>query len=442
MRANMDLNFIYEPLINDGGTTYLPHPAAFEWTHKHYAGPGLRNCDKPFQPCLTLVDPQAMTATLGLPSCSNALVNATIAAVVANLVSLVQVGESEWLFYARDNNHYALVRRYVPDFYRRRVMIDAVDLMQDAGLIEHQQTRPSPRARYRSRLRPTEALRARIHELPTTATHFNRRELIVLRGADGQPLPYPESERVHAMRKDVMAHNAFLQGFDITLVHPEAYYDAQGYLVINGSRLNPNRIAYYRIFNGRFARGGRWYGPWWQNVPSRCRAGIRINGEPTCEPDIPGCHMRLLCARAGVKLGAGDPYEGLDLPRKDVKLAISVMLNAPSWTRARAALIANLSDDDGSPVGTRVDRLRAAIQRRFPALDSFWNTGYGLTLQRIDADICERLQSRLRDRDVPALSVHDSFVVPQSADEFTTGVMHEDFDRACDRLRRKSEPTN
>ena len=378
-----------------------------------------------------------MTATLGLPSGSDALVNAGISALVANLVTLVQLGEAAWVFYARDNNHYTLVRRYVPNFYRRRVMIEAVARLQSAGLVEHQKTRPSPRARYRSRLRPTEALRARIYELPTTATHFNRRELIVLRGADGQPLPYSESARVYAMRRDVIAHNAFLQGFDITLLHPEAHYDEQGYLVIDRRRLNPNRVTYYRIFNRRFTRGGRWYGPWWQSVPARCRAGIRINGEPTCEPDIRGCHMRLLSARAGVKLGAGDPYEGLDLPRKDVKLAINVMLNAPSWPRARAALIANLSDDYGPTVGAQVDGLRTAIQRRFPALDPFWNTGYGLTLQRIDAEICERLQRRLRGRGVPVLSVHDSFLVPQSAREFTTGAMDEEFDRVCDRLSRK-----
>jgi hypothetical protein len=80
------------------------------------------------------------------------------------------------------------------------------------------------------------------------ATYFNRRELIVLRGADGQPLPYRETASVYAMRRDVTAHNAFLQGFDINLVHPEAHYDEQGYLVIDSRRVNPNRTTYYRIF--------------------------------------------------------------------------------------------------------------------------------------------------------------------------------------------------
>src|SRR5262245_54943742 len=144
----MNLNFLYEPLFNNSDATFWPHPVDFEWAHEDHAGLGLRSCDKPFQPCLTLVDAHAMSATLGLPSCSDALVNAAISGIAANLVSLVQVGEAEWLFYPRDHNHYALVRRYVPDFYRRRVMIDALDRLQDAGLIEHQPTRPSPRARY------------------------------------------------------------------------------------------------------------------------------------------------------------------------------------------------------------------------------------------------------------------------------------------------------
>ena len=435
----MDADLLYEPLFSEVDAPRVFHPVDFEWAREDLAGPGLRRDDKPFQPCLTLSDPHAMPATLGLPLlCSDALINAAISALVANLVSLVQLGEAGWLFDARDNCHFSVVRRYVPDFYRRTVMIDAVARLQDAGLIEHQKTRPSPRARFRSRFRSTEALRTRICELPMAATHFNRRELIVLRGSDGEPIPYRESASVYAMRRDIIAHNVFLQGFAVTLVHPEGRYDEQGYRVIDGRRLNPSRITYYRIFNCRFTRGGRWYGPWWQGVPARCRAGIRINGEPTCEPDFRGCHMHLLSARASIKLGAGDPYEGLGLPRKEVKLAINVMLNAPSWPSARAALIAHLVDHYGSSVGTHVDLLRKSVQRRFPALDPFWNTGYGLTLQRIDSDICERLQRRLRNRGVPALSVHDSFVVPQSAGEFTIAAMNEEFDRACRQLRAKS----
>ena len=57
-------------------------------------------------------------------------------------------------------------------------------------------------------------------------------------------------------------------------------------ILIDGRRLNTARKTYHRIFKVDFGRVGRWYGPWWQNVPSYIRQGIHINGEPTSEPDI------------------------------------------------------------------------------------------------------------------------------------------------------------
>ena len=198
--------------------------------------------------------------------------------------------------------------------------------------------------------------------------------------------------------------------------------------MIDGHRLNPVRTSYRRIFNGSFARGGRWYGPWWQSVPSRIRRGICINGELTCGPDIRGCHMRLLCADAGINLSDGDPYGGLDLPRNDIKLAINVMLNARSWPSARGALIEHLSDSYGLAVAVHVDQIRAAVRSRFPALEPYWNTGFGLVLQNIDAAICARVQQRLRNDGVPVLSIHESYIAPQSAHDLTVEAMDQEFD--------------
>jgi hypothetical protein len=64
--------------------------------------------------------------------------------------------------------------------------------------------------------------------------------------------------------------------------------------------INPARRDYYRVFHGNFDHGGRWYGPWWQLLPSRVREGIRIDGENTCELNIRVSQLRLLCARGGV----------------------------------------------------------------------------------------------------------------------------------------------
>jgi len=39
---------------------------------------------------------------------------------------------------------------------------------------------------------------------------------------------------------------------------------------------------------------------------------------------------------------------------------------------------------------------------------------------------------------VPTLSIHDSFVVPKSARDFTVGEMNEEFERACRQPRAES----
>jgi hypothetical protein len=442
MRKRMDDFYsAYEPQLDDIGVAYRLDPTegqcGYEEPAERDGCKGLSRQDKPFQPWLTLSDPAGMAAGLGLPLCANALVDDAICALVAGLIALEQMGHAEWLFYSRDDHHYVGLGRNVPRFYRRKVVIEAVDRLADAGLVEHCKTNPSPRARYRSRIRATPALRARIGTLPAAATRLGASHAIVLRGADGRPHLYKETKSTSALRQDVETHNTFLKAFEVTVSHSEAGYDAQGYLVIGGHRLNPLRTSYRRIFNSSFARGGRWYGPWWQSVPSRIRGGICINGEPTCEPDIRGCHMRLLCARAGVALRDGDPYAGLGLPRNHVKLAINVMLNARNWRSARGALIERLSDCYGPTPGSHVDQIRAAVRTRFPALEPHWNTGFGLVPQNIDAGICASVQRRLRDQDIPCLSVHDRFIVPQSARDLTVAAMDEEFDRACRLLRAR-----
>jgi hypothetical protein len=204
---------------------------------------------------------------------------------------------------------------------------------------------------------------------------------------------------------------------------------------VGDQRLDPARIAYHRVYNGRFRRGGRWFGPWWQSLPSAIRAGIHINGETTSEPDIRGCHMRLLGARAGLDFGDGDPYALPHLPRDEVKLAINIMLNARSWASARGALVEKLSARHGASANLRAVAIRTEVRKAFPPLDPFWTSGYGLTLQNIEANICMRLQRRLREKNIPCLSIHDSFIVPRTAHDHTVAVMEEEFDRACRRLR-------
>jgi hypothetical protein len=437
----MALDLHERPLLENVGIfTWADSAGSAPPVHRFARMAGRRE-DTPFRPCLRLRDTSEIAAALALAPHPDSCVNEAVFAVLAALIILEQTGDATWLFYSRDNNHYSDARRYVPPYYRRKPLIAAIEYLASFGLIEHEQTRPSPSAGFRSRLRATESLRARIGMLTASTVAFTPREIIVLRDATGQPLPYRETAATRAMRCDVAAQNAFLERINITLRHPDAVYDAQVFLLVGGCRINTARNSYYRIFKESFLQCGRWYGPWWQSVPSRIRKGFYLNGEPTCEFDIRGCHIRLLCAAAGIELGDADPYDGLGLRRGDVKLAVNIMLNAPGWRSARAALVERLHEDYGAAAAAHVDLIKGAIERRFPALRRFWNTGCGLVLQNIDADICARVQRRLRERSVPALSVHDSFVVPQSARQFAEAAITEEFQRACQRVAKNKQLT-
>jgi hypothetical protein len=349
--------------------------------------------DKPFDRSIALRDGAALLADLALPCPPDPKIAAAVQTWLANLIWRAQMGDASWVFYSRDKDHYTGLSRYAAKFYRRPIMIAAVDWLVAHGLVVHHKTKPSPSALFRSRLRATAAFHAQLQILPAAVTTCTPQERIVLRDADGRALPYRETASTAQMRRDVEAHNAFLASLDITLDHPEAHLDAHGFLVVSGQRLDPGRKAYYRVFNGTFRRGGRWYGPWWQSLPKCVRAHIRINGEPTAEPDICGCHMRLLCASAGLDIGDSDPYVLSGFPRDEVKAAVNIMLNANNWHSARGAFIERYEQRYGAlAAARRAGAIRAALNARYPALAPYWNSGYGLVLQGIDADICRRLQ--------------------------------------------------
>jgi hypothetical protein len=401
-----------------------------------------RSEDKPFDPHRRLRDPEATLALLGLSRCDG-LQGDTEAALVANLIWLVHMTDAKWLFYGRDHNHYVGGRRYYPRFYRRRRMVAAVESFAARGLVVEERTRPSLGARYRSRFAPSDSFLERLRSLPFTVATLvrQRKELIVLKDEQGIFKPYAETDATFALRKDVVEHNGFLACFDITVCHPAAHYDDQGFLVIGDERFDPTRKSYHCVYNGDFGLGGRWYGPWWQRLPRAVRSGILINGLPTRELDIRACHMRLLCARMGIDLGDADPYLGFDFPRAEIKKAVNMLLNAPTWQSAHGAITDWLGEQYGGAASARATEIRRALRARYAALEPFWASGYGLKLQNLDARIAARSQQRLRHRHVPCLSIHDSFVVPAEHEALTAAIMAEEFEWACLHLSGRDRST-
>ena len=96
----------------------------------------------------------------------------------------------------------------------------------------------------------------------------------------------------------------------------------------------------YRVFNDTdFTNGGRFYGGWWQVIPSEYRTRIRINEKRTVELDFGTLHPTMLYSEVGLK-PPEDSYQiglfprsssgmnSLEAYRQLVKRCFNAMLNA------------------------------------------------------------------------------------------------------------------
>lgn len=197
------------------------------------------------------------------------------------------------------------------------------------------------------------------------------------------------------------------------------YIDADDRLIdlISGNKL-------YRVFNdGRFDHGGRFYGGWWQNVPSSYRRLITINGLPTMEIDFSGMQLAMLYARVGQQL-EGDAYtvKGIGSEfRPLIKTATFKLINAEGNIRlpANAVLPKDVSWKD----------LQEAIIERHKPIAKFFHSGEGIRLQRLDADIAEDVILRMMDKGILALPIHDSFIVTEDHADLLADVMKDAYQR-------------
>ena len=455
MRAEQDLSLVSDDISNLGFLDFGDEDAREDLTPPASTGPCHRPPEAfdrgrsqsvlcpnelPLRPNLRLLDPEAVLASLGC-SIIDDDDRAVLDCLIANGIEADRKVPGGAIFYSRDRNHYSrrfLPDRYVPDFYAYAEMMRGVAWLDHAGLIVHRRTAPSSIAKHRSRIRASPDLLVACENVEIVS---RPKEVIILKDRDGYPTPYGDSRDVDRMRRDVWAQNEVIQSLRIGISDACIERDAFGrlYRILYGpgSLCRPLR----RIFNGGWTLGGRWYGPTWQNLPAKVRAHLLIDGELVIEVDFKTCHPRLLCALAGIDLPFHD--EGFDyydrlpgLLRKHVKRAFNILINAPSDQAAVMALAQELRTVGQPPPVRYAQFLVDEVRQGLPGLQRAWRPGIGLHLQYRDAEICARVQRKLRRRGVPLLSVHDSFIVPQRHEGLLKQVMNDEMEVECGRIAR------
>lgn len=112
-------------------------------------------------------------------------------------------------------------------------------------------------------------------------------------------LPYDDTDQTRTFRENIGTINEVLNRhwYDLEDQTGQGEWNSDGELVHLDwthpklSKVDLYRRTLVRIFsNGDFGQGGRFYGGWWQLIPSKFRPFITIDGKPTCELDFRSIH--------------------------------------------------------------------------------------------------------------------------------------------------------
>lgn len=374
-----------------------------------------------------------------------------------------------WLAYSRDRNKNREFYEATEPFASLQVtydpLVSVMDRLISAGLIESAPGFYSFSS-FTSRARPTSLLRRYIDRIPEEAVRdsLDYFQAIVLkkrvsRSIKGRTrtrdirIKLPEDAFVQQIRAEVMAFNYLFRDSQINLANP-AQFEA-GSALAEGAmdaevRINFNKKYLYRVFNENLNRGGRFYGAWWQNVPSGARRFILIDDEPTVEVDFKGFHIALLYSLSGIDYFEGDlsrdPYSGVSVDRDDAKLLLQMLLNCSNRMEAIHAYISEKREAGDTPDVELVDAVVKQFEEKHSPIREHFFRGLGIRMQYIDSMIAatvmnDCMKSGILDSDgirhkFLVLPVHDSFIVKhrhkdqikrvmQSAVEFNLQIISE-----------------
>ena len=213
-----------------------------------------------------------------------------------------------------------------------------------------------------------------------------------------------------------------------------------------------SRKTYYRTFiNGVWNNGGRFYGPWWVNLPSDYRTKIMIDGSPVLEPDFSAYHPRLLYALNKAPYPDEEPYQLDGYPqtkamRKFLKnVLLSIVNNVKPDVTTKAIRSEYRKQEEKAKrwnrefedlgLGTLTDKLlwdiMSGLMKKHSAISNFFFSGYGNALQYIDSMIAEQVMLYFAKQGIPCLSIHDSFIVNvpyvEPLREFTDSLISHNF---------------
>lgn len=383
----------------------------------------------------------------------------TTQAVLLDLLAAHKADPSMYLHLSLNKNKYNSKSRYSPDWLSYRAMKAVIKHLEKQDYIEKHtgfyaanNQRKSRQTRIRAKDRLIKLLEADYKITLSMLERDAEEEVIIMRDKDKNLYEYDEKLMDTDGRIILLSFRGNLQFINECLERDSITLDVPDEELKKINRRLNRKIDFTqkylrRVFNNcSWEQGGRFYGGWWQNIPSEYRHFIRIDGKHVAECDFAGLHINMLYADRGLEPPEGDVYyiDGYSNDptfRNFVKRMLLIMVNARNRNKVRAALheAVYLGDEDGSKLelpkdipSTRkedLDPLMDAFERKHEPIKKYFSSGAGNDLQYIDSSIAERvmLYFAMPPSNEAVLPVHDSFIVRQELEEELIQVMKREY---------------
>jgi hypothetical protein len=252
-----------------------------------------------------------------------------------------------------------------------------------------------------------------------------------------KPVEYDDNEFTNHARSILSRYNQLLSEtyIDILFLDEPFITRTNKYNKIQKIPINQQNKFVRRIFSRRkWDKNGRFYGGWWQQIPSHLRRQIAINNLPTVEVDYKGLHASILAAEHGQYNKTGDIYslgdqvfEHFDLKkqRQLVKFLVLTAINAKDKGSAFSAF------RSGCPTGTpekslknlQLEQLLTAFINKHPYLEENLCNDEGIRLMFLDSQITSIIIETFTDMKKPILSIHDSYIVQTTDTDLLREIM-------------------
>ncbi len=213
--------------------------------------------------------------------------------------------------------------------------------------------------------------------------------------------------------------------------------------VIRARELEPRL---YRVFNDiDLTKGGRFYGAQYQGLNKSQREKILIIDKrtnqiyETVELDYKSLHLKILYDINGINFEGSDYYifDGVAQElRPFIKILTNILLNSSNRVQAEISIKKTLEDDQELSIlfdtytdpkksrKARISRLINLILEAHSPIKSYFHSGIGIKIQRLDSDIAERILLEFKEQGIPCLCIHDSFIVPKIYEEKLEELRH------------------